>query len=444
MEGNYSPLVEEEKHDSTKKRLSMTAALFIILIGIVLATLSVRKYVFQRNFLTGTQSTARFIMINDLHIDPFYVDDSDHSVAKMCRKSAGSGAIKRPFGQYKCDTPMRTFHSMCDFLPKAERNPAFILFGGDCLGHKLKPTKDDVAGNMSIVINSIAKNFNNVPVLFTIGNNDLHPDYGTFDNDKKDLKSLAKIFGKYMTEEQLTTFKKGGYYYQDIPSQNLRLLLLNTVIYNEDHGDYDPKNPDPYDQFAWIKTVSQDAVDKKMKVAISMHIPPVAGRDKFTEGFREEYAATFYETIKSFNYEFFINGHVHSDLFLPMADNLFTLSAPSVSPIHENNPGFRVYELQNGGLSNFAQFFADIRSNPQDSLEWKVEYDFNSMYGTDSVSMDNIRKVVEKIQSDNGYLWKYKMNMYTQADELNSFYICKLNAKSKAELKKCTENFNVV
>lgn len=434
---NQSPLLGDDDKKCTIRRIAYisvittlcVAAFIVILVGVLLPS-----------------KEMRFIMINDIHVDPKYKNDSIADYNTYCRASNGS-KIPRPFGQYICDTPNVTFESLCNFLPKVEKNPAFIVFGGDSLGHSLGPSREQISGAIQYLLNKMTASYPNIPVLFTIGNNDLIPNYGNFTNDPDDFASLAEIFKKYMNTEQYDTFKKGGFYYHDIPSQKLRILLLNNIIYHWRHGAYDPQNPDPYNQFAWIKNVTQDAVNKKMKVGIVMHTPTGVAHDDYQPNYHTEYIKTFYDTIKPFNYEFILVSHTHKDQFIPIwkaETELYSLCAPAVTPAHLNNPGFRIYTLKGGSMFNYHQYFADISTNPQNDLDWRLEYDFNSLYGVTGVSMENIRAVVKKLTNDVVEFWKYRETLFAKASLDISFYKCILTAVTAEEAHECRDGLNSI
>lgn len=416
--------------------VSVFAAAVLISLLIIIIAVSIKNV-----------NEMSFIMINDIHVDPKYLPYSIPGNKSFCRNPDMNTSIKHPYGQYICDAPNETFESLCNYLPQAESKPAFMIFGGDSLGHALDPTREGIAGTIQYILDKMTAKYPNIPVLFTIGNNDLIPNYGNFGNDTLDFESLANVFAKYMNEQQIASFKKGGYYYHDIPSQKLRILLLNNIIYHWRHGDYDPSNPDPYGQFAWMKSVTDDAIKQKMKVAIVMHTPVGVAHDDYQVNFRDEYMKSFADTIKPYNYEFILVGHTHKDQFIPVHKDLpkvYTLCAPAVTPAHLNNPGFRVYKLRDGSLYNYIQYFADISSNPQGELKWEIEYDFNSYYGMKDASMDSIYKAVQQLTANISFFWKYREALFSRGGTELSFYKCILTAVTKAESKACVSQLNKI
>lgn len=427
-----------------------------------------------------------FVYINDIHLDPLYIASS--SPSSFCRKF-DERFVNRPFyfGQYKCDLPFSTLHSMLryinskiypkKFLPQNPRRskPNFVLLGGDTVAHFLPYSMEQSHSFISEVVNNISISFNHkynnnddkVPILFVLGNNEYVPNYGSCnfsfdkqnfeslyehvigphiikdrnyikdDNEKYNPKDIKQIEHDNYVKEQKRTFKRGGYYYYDIPEAKLRLLVMNTVTYshwrdidaynnrkisydedidikdqydylsedeidflrelkkhsksnkisNDDEGNdnyIDPK--DPYGQFEWILESSRDAINNhNYTVGIALHIPPGifftdGNYSRISQGWKTSFIQRFDTVITEANIEFIISAHSHFDLFLPIngpnsTSKLFSISAPALSPNHWNNPGFRIFKLSNEGkLLDYEQYYANIINNPQP----RFKHDTNS------------------------------------------------------------------
>lgn len=437
-----TPLIDgDENKKCGIKKIALYGFGIFIVVGILTISLISMLSSPKKNPL------MKMIFVNDIHIDPYYQPTGiyDDSQREYCRKPYENVTASK-YGKYGCDAPIETFISMAENLKAAEPKPDFIVFGGDSLGHGLKTTIDEICGNLTDIFHNLTKDFKNVPLLFTIGNNDLSPDYGNWTTDAEQFEKLNEIMKGYLTEDQQKTFKKGGYYSYDVPKQNLLLLVLNTVIYAPAHDrtEYDPTRVDPYDQFAWIKEQVAAANKQGRKLGLLMHIPPAIAHTDYKPGFHAQYADAFYDAIQGGNINFILVSHTHKDQIIPLHDGkpfYHTLSAASITPSHSNNPGFRVYELENAKISNYRQYFADIRPNPTE-LKWELEYDFNSLYGMKVVDEDSISGVVKKIQTTSRYLWLYREMLFANADVDNSFYICALNAVTEEDFVKCTKGVN--
>lgn len=382
--------------------------------------------------LSENKKDLEFVYINDIHLDPHYIASS--STSSFCRKF-DERFVQRPyyFGQYRCDLPFPTLHSMLRYINSKiysknsltdnsrPSQPNFVLLGGDTVAHFLPFTMEqshsfisEVVNNISVSFNKKARDRNNkdVPILFVLGNNEYVPNYGSvnFSFDKKNFESLySHVIGPYVikdkdyikngyenydpkdikqvehdqyVKEQKRTFKRGGYYYYDIPEAKLRILVMNTITYshwrdidgynnrNISHNDEDidiqdqydflsneeidflkrfsktsklskdsrQTNPsddeddrdnyinpnDPYGQFEWILESSRDAIENhNYTVGIALHMPPGffftdGNYSRISQGWKTSFIQRFDTVIAEANIEFILSAHSHFDLFLPI------------------------------------------------------------------------------------------------------------------------------
>ena len=381
------------------KRGCLFTAIFTIsaaIVGLVIAGIYVmRNEDGMAPPIFGGPTNLTFVYFNDIHIDTKYNENSLYSEGTHCRTESASSTVPRPFGQYGCDIPEKTFDSMVDFLPSVAPNPDFILFGGDTVGHNLGLGTSGLKDVMQRVVDKLEAAYPNTPIFIDIGNNDYVVNYGNISTDADDFENVASVFGKFMDEAGLASFKKGGYYYKDFPSRNLRLFMLNGILYTNIRPYQDA---DPHDQMKWLDEKCKEAQDLGLKIGLTMHNPPgVTYPLSLKQTWHTEYIDAFYEIVKKYNVEFSICAHTHLDLLLPfhtendMNASLFYIqSTPSLTTAHNNNPGFRVYTVESGVLANYDQYYADIMLNPQDKLDWQLEYSFNNVYKQANVSNDNI------------------------------------------------------
>ncbi|EAX84041.1 Ser/Thr protein phosphatase, putative [Trichomonas vaginalis G3] len=429
---------------NTKKRNWPILALImlaIFLLSILIATiiLIVRK---RNDKKPSAEYSLNFLYINDIHLDATYVETSTSKLG--CRSAVADQVEKFQFGQYECDAPHKLYNSLIDNAKKFIESPDFILLGGDLIAHGLNVTKQMLIDNFNNITNPIEKKYPNTKIYITLGNNDFQKNYGSFDTDLTDFETVFEIFGKWMNTEQAETFKKGGYYYADFPSSNFRFLFLNTVIYSRKRT-FNETLTDPYDQFAWIRKMYKDAVQKGYKVGIALHIPPGVVYTDNKVGWNLKYINTFAEIMKECDFSFIISGHSHTDMILPLytpnsdTDNiLYSLSAPSVSPTHYNNPGFRHYLLDQEIIKDFIQYYADIMLNPSE-LNWEIEYKFSEAYKTQNITRNSINDAVKWIRSTGEGQWRYRERVYSRADKHNSFYYCTLRALLPDDVTKCAK-----
>lgn len=453
---NIQPANDIETHDkdyqnleiepSSKKKKIVLIVSILAAITIVIVTIVLCYVFFYKQKEQDSDDGYEFVYINDIHLDPLYVPDSSPLDSSNCRKSSGSG-INHPFGQYGCDSPNSVFSSMINFLPKASTNPKFVLFGGDGPAHGLGYDVNGVRELNNWIVQNISSVYPNIPILFSLGNNDYSPNYGNnnFTGDVENFESMSRILAPFMNEDQQSTFKKGGYYYHDFPEMNLRLIIINSIIYNT----YREVREDPYDQFSWIRTVSSDAKNKGYKIGASIHIPPGVSYNssKLNQGWHEVYMKEFDEIVKEYDIQFIIAGHSHYDMIMPLympngVSKSFSLSAPSISSQHKNNPAFRVIKISNGKLIDYVQYYADIMMNPQNELDWKVEYTFKDAYNAHNAGKSELLNIVDWIKTTGEGRWRYMEKICSLASDNGKFYYCVLTCTTEEEIRKCVQPLN--
>ena len=458
-----------EDYDASHSSLKRPNRVKIILISVVLIVLVasiavtviflVRKESADPMSSNDESTSLDFLYINDIHLDPKYQEISLASEKKSCREKSPNSTVRFPFGQYKCDLPAATFNSLMDFAPTVAPELDFILFGGDAVGHSLGLSSDGLREIIQQEFDKFEEKYPNIPKFITLGNNDYTKNYGDFSTDADDFENIIKVYGKYMTDSEKETFRKGGYYYRDFPTKSLRLVFMNTVIYTP----WRPENiTDPYDQFAWVESLCEDAKTKGLKVALAMHIPPGVSYYDNSQGWKSMYIERLYQLLTKCNIEFSLAGHTHVDLFMPLLSgdhahvlNIsrhmrlrsvlsdeegalldYTLSAPSVTPQHKNNPAFRIYHVNDGVLQNYDQYYADLMLNPQTELTWQKEYTFNDVYGK-NITMKELNRAIDWIRSTGEGSWRYREFTYTRSEDHISFFYCILKAVTKEETEQC-------
>ena len=384
------------------------------------------------------KSSFNILYLNDIHINPEYLPNGDPD--QYCTKvNKNKTDVYYKWGIYGCDSPIDSYKSMLSFMPTVIQKPDLILFGGDAIGHGLKLDSFQVSIEVSKLIKLLSDTFPDTPLAITLGNNEFSPNYGTFETDPFDFGNLSESLSQYMNSEQLLTFKKGGYSYLDFSKQKLRLLLLNTVMYSIKRNI--SEDDDPWDQFAWIEEKSKEAESKKYNIGVAYHIPTgICGTD-FKVGWHEKFINRYNQIMEKYDFKFQLAAHTHLDLYMPVFQNglsqqRYQISAPSLSPNHGNNPGFRIYKIRNSEIFDYYQYYADIMMNPKE-LEWKLEYKYSSTFPGNDLSNKNIIKTINWTAETGEGMWKYLEHIYNRAGTTNSLYHCLLTCVTKEQVDKC-------
>jgi sphingomyelin phosphodiesterase acid-like 3 len=375
-------------------------------------------------------ATLNILFFNDIHLEQAYVPTG--TVSDHCREANPAPNASYAFGQYGCDCPRLLLASLFASAPRLVPSPDYIFFAGDAPPHYFDQTRDDVLNFYDLINQMFDATYPGVPVYTAIGNHDFVPTWGAFETDPGDFASLVQALTT-LTESEKATYRQGGYYYHDFG--NLRILFLNTVIYSRNTTD-----PDPWGQFAWMDSVCSEALSLGMKIGVVCHIPPGVQKVGQDQGWFTQFIESYHDRVQKYNIRFSLNGHSHLDEFLPSEQSdaaLYFLSAPSVSPVDGNNPGYRLYQIDDGGVVNYQQFYADILTNPARDLNWQLEYDFRETYNATDASPESLRKVADWIQQDPRGRWKYMEMMYDRAIQDGSFYYCQMKCTTIEEMYNC-------
>jgi sphingomyelin phosphodiesterase acid-like 3 len=171
-------------------------------------------------------------------------------------------------------------------------------------------------------------------------------------------------------------------YYAVRPIEGLRLICLNSVIFNHHFFAVDGSNQlqDGNTQLGWLGQQLALAKKARERVYIAMHIPP--GNDAYgTEPMWTETAngngtrwltqfltlvAQYQSTISGILY-----GHTHMDevrrLYAPNSNQItaVAISCPGVTPYHKNNPGFKTvrYHPLSKQLLDFTTYYTTPGAN---------------------------------------------------------------------------------
>ena len=257
----------------------------------------------------------RILFFNDLHYqENFNPYGSSHN---GCSSNSTNSGVPSLYGIYGCNSPPRLIHSFFKFL-KTHRKPSMIIFGGDSVS---LPEKTDKAYLkwMDYFMSTLSNIYPSTPILITLGNNEFVHNYGSFDTDHHDFHLFSQALSPYLKSDQIETIQKGGYYYHDLPSQNLRIIVLNSIMYLTKMSRKNHNETDPWEQLSWLQSIIKDARRKKMEIILTMHAPPnPISPEKPQSGWNQIYLNQFSRIIKKYNIHQILVGHSHLDLIFPI------------------------------------------------------------------------------------------------------------------------------
>jgi sphingomyelin phosphodiesterase acid-like 3 len=367
-------------------------------------------------------------------------------------------ALQQSCHVHGSDTSFALFQSSLQAMRIHAAGVRFVAVGGDlvshafqCEYHELFPHSPPggyqafVEKTMAYVIGSFDAAFPGAPVYAALGNNDSGCGDYRLDAHSEFLALVGKeVTGSFSAAERPAaqqSFAAGGYYSVTLPApiENARLLVLND-LFMLSHYATCAGQPDPAAaaaELAWLNEQLTEARASKQKVWVMGHIPP--GVDLYSTAKRltgvcggekpvlflssEKLADTLVENSDVVQLAIFAHTHMDELKLLkaeapaahPGAPEHFTIEAkgfiaepkavavklaPSISPVHANNPAFLVAQIDRStaALVDYRVFTASNQTGVH--AEWKEEYDFARSYHAQEFTAASVGKLISGFASD--------------------------------------------
>lgn len=251
--------------------------------------------------------------------------------------------------------------------------------------------------------------FPNIPVIFSIGNNDVMIHDALASNPSIDLVSLGNIWMTEFPKEQVKSFQTRGSFSLWI-SNRIKIISLNTLYFFKNNFMVESCKPSSSPgsiQLRWLESELKDIQNKEAKALIIGHIPPlivfyhVNCLEKLLKIFSK------YSSIISFQ----TYGHIHNDDFVILEYSGVPVSvallSPALSPVF--NPSYRIYEVDvnDGSLLDYHQFYAPLNNG---IFEFTKEYSFKGVYGNGPLTLEYFINI--KLQELKNSSMKIKRKRY--------------------------------
>jgi len=403
-------------------------------------------------------SIVNFLHVSDMHLDVYY--NKSTSTKSFCRSipntlnvTPTAAPFEGPYGRVGCDSPSTLVKSSLDFMKSLSRNGKnikFFVFSGDQVAHLLEKgfvngtVADRVFSTLGDTARAMKNAFSEIPILPSIGNNDLLGDYILPKNKSyyerllsiwKPLIMCSKCAMKVTTEEELRkTFLIGGYYKAEVKDEKLVLLQLNTNYWSQKCIRRNPGSRTTIiadAQLSWLKQQLKDARASGKVVITTGHILP--GIDSYSSGshpsfWAKNYTTQYIELVTKTYKDIVIGqlfGHIHKDELrvhrlneaAGKDDVAFLLTAPGITPLYKNNPGFRIVSFNKNKrlLSDYEQYYMDIVLSTQNKQPiWMFDYSFGNKY-LEHVPLEK-REITGKVVSDvvDSFVNRTNMNKHWQ------------------------------
>jgi len=432
--------------------------------------------------LLSFEAGYSIVQVTDIHLDLFN---------RTCTKCANSSTCLlqgqwSDFGLYGCDATIALVNA--SLAAAANENPRYVIFTGDSAAHHALDFETVETEMMKI--GELSRHFivdRDIPFFAMLGNDDFFDDYNaTCYSDS--YKVMAAAFPhslsctkceRDITPDELAnnqdTVIKGGYYTVK-PTESLRIIVMNTVLYTPDAST--SLDNDPCGQQSWLESVLQQAKQNNERVVLAGHIPPgqtvweYAHRQQLqnilhnaqlwqvprTNAFTEALAPYWSDTIAVAMF-----GHTHRDAFRLLSSPGSSSSdgavmvSPSVSPIYFNNPGIRkyyfgganhvafevsmLYTTLNNLRTSFEGLVGSAYTEAMEDMKFELEYNFKDAYSAPasaSFPTTIFQSVAEAIERDDRLFWTWLAYHSALYDATKIEYLCMLTKPLQDGFDSCT------
>lgn len=299
---------------------------------------------------------GRFLHITDLHPDNHYVPHASTSnachspLADPTDPNGEPEILKRPkapedggdgdfdiAGDYgapasNCDSPHSLVNATFDWIKANLMNPNddsmgidFVIWTGDSARHdndiQRPRTEREILSLNEMMVEKMYETFGNrdglddedptndflVPVVPTLGNNDILPHNIFFPGPSVLTREYLDLWKSFVPEDQFHTFDRGAYFWKDVVPGNkngendqlehggLAVISLNTLYFFNSNSAVDgcnlPSEPG-YQQMEWLRIQLELMRQTNMKAILIGHVPPARVREVgWREGGRDDWEA---------------------------------------------------------------------------------------------------------------------------------------------------------
>ncbi|MEE9914081.1 MAG: metallophosphoesterase [Deltaproteobacteria bacterium] len=424
---------------------------------------------------TDTANTSfPVVVVSDVHFDPFY--DPTLFPALV---AADADEWDNIFKTSSITTPS-TWGSDANYpllaltLAGIRQNRGaspFIVFTGDILVHHFSQTFYTLYGSqdtaamqafadktVAFFLNQLKSSAGDLPILFTLGNNDAYTDYAV---ESSFLSNTAEIFytkcldGVADHQAFLDTYLAGGYYNASPAGKNLMVISLNTILLMETSAAATA-------QLAWFDATLAQARAAGKKVWLFMHVPP--GADIYLTArlvdnkghlasarmmWQPDYQTSFLQILAKYPdiITFTLAGHTHMDEYRIVSSSHVLDITPGISPRSGNNPAFKVFTIFSGTFEP-----VDYRSINYDFAAMPVQFNnydaFWSAYLMQGFLDDSLTQLFPALVTNHAKQTRYRSSYYSGYNILNSItntnwpvYWCGIGKMGQQELIDCVNAY---
>lgn len=272
------------------------------------------------------------------------------------------------------DTGKEFFNVAMYELQHLSKQVDFIINLGDMPTHLLFSTPKKAAYEHVVFQGLYQADQTLKPMFYVSGNNDsLGGNYQPFEVNGTSPLHFAKAWNGACSHcdglliDDSHMHSKGYYATYVMPNnQDVIMIALNTVPWANPPlllPKYPNKEQDAQEELQWLEQQLQNHPAKQLLIA--MHIPP--GRDYLGNAlWQEQYQQEFVRLLEKYHHSYqqitLLTSHSHMDeirkIHLEDETNIYGFSTPAISRLHHNNPGMKIFTLNDGEqLAQFTTYY---------------------------------------------------------------------------------------
>eukprot|EP00026_Physarum_polycephalum_P006279 Phypoly_transcript_06321.p1 GENE.Phypoly_transcript_06321~~Phypoly_transcript_06321.p1 ORF type:complete len:568 (+),score=61.40 Phypoly_transcript_06321:78-1781(+) len=346
--------------------------------------------------------------LTDIHVDPLYTPGLLTKCGEplCCRPpNPATEPAAGQWGDYNCDLSPALYENMLSWISKNLPNLNYTIFTGDMPPHDVWDINRTTALSAdAYVINTYIQYLPNIPMYPAIGNhesvpvNEFSPSTVSGQWSMSWLyDDLAERWNRWLPTAALAEVVNFAYYNTQT-LDGVRIISMNTNMgcnpLNWFLSFPSSESADPDGQLHWLASTLDEAEKNGEKVYLIKHIAP-SEADCGADWWRNYLnIVDRYKNIIMGDFA----GHTHDDIFTvtyKLNNNtsvrpiVTTYFAGSVTPYTNENPGFRVYEIDSvtKAVIDYTEYALNLtQANEEGSPTWRPIYSARSAYALADMS----------------------------------------------------------
>jgi hypothetical protein len=272
------------------------------------------------------------------------------------------------------DTDSILFKEALNKLTTLSKNVDFILALGDLPTHSFWKTPEKETSLETVFHGLYQADTTAIPMFFIAGNNDsLNGNYQPFSSPAKSPLTLAHdwqgacVYCEALLIDGSHMEDKGYYSSYVIPgNKDIILIALNSIPFSKTPfflPKYPNQDKDAIAELQWLEQELQTHSAKQLLIA--MHIPPghhYNGKPIWYDLYLNQFINILDHAFPRYGQISLLTAHTHMDdirkIELQNGPPIYAYSTPSISRIHRNNPGIKIFTLNsNHKIKDYTTYY---------------------------------------------------------------------------------------